>query len=229
MLFRSVDVHRGKADPSDHLGGVLYVLQWPVIPAGPLLRATDFRHQLWRADLTMAGFSYGVRRVVQGLTKVYLVNQGENLPEEFNDFAWSWDSDVKDGQVLMIGGQIYRCDTTTQTFTRIPNHPLSLQPQAAVRLLALNRQGSLEIDPPLDGPKARERLSSLRFYLTGFDPEDQTPTLPGRARLEMPVHDEDEISIPSSDQTENPKLHFWVRTGQFIETRSWLLKVTRIV
>ena len=68
-----VDVHRGKADPSDHLGGVLYVLQWPVIPAGPLLRATDFRHQLWRADLTMAGFSYGVRRVVQGLTKVYLV------------------------------------------------------------------------------------------------------------------------------------------------------------
>ncbi|MFO1043430.1 MAG: hypothetical protein U0941_16725 [Planctomycetaceae bacterium] len=163
------------------------------------------------------------------LTKVYLVNQGENLPEEFNDFAWSWDSDVKDGQVLMIGGQVYRCDTMTLTFSRIPNHPLSLQPQAAVRLLALNRQGSLEIDPPLDGPKARERLSSLRFYLTGFDPEDQTPTSPGRARLEMPVHDENEIPIPSSDQTENPKLHFWVRAGQFIETCSWLLKVTRIV
>lgn len=68
-----VDVYRDRAVPSPDLAALLYLLQLPVMPAGPLSRMTEFSHQVSRADITMAGFSYGVRRIVQGLTKVYLL------------------------------------------------------------------------------------------------------------------------------------------------------------
>lgn len=68
-----VDVRRGLVDPRRHLAAVLYLLQLPVFPSGPLSRFHDFDHQLSRTDVSMAGFSYGVRRISQGLTKVYLV------------------------------------------------------------------------------------------------------------------------------------------------------------
>ena len=63
--LRSIPDERGKPR--------LYLLQLPVFPSGPLSRFHDFEHQLARADVSMAGFSYGVRRISQGLTKVYLV------------------------------------------------------------------------------------------------------------------------------------------------------------
>ncbi len=68
-----VDVRRGIIDPRRHGAALLYLLQLPVFPSGPLSRFHDFEHQLSRADVSMAGFSYGVRRISQGLTKVYLV------------------------------------------------------------------------------------------------------------------------------------------------------------
>lgn len=68
-----VDVRRGIVDPRRHLAALLYLLQLPVFPSGPLSRFHDFEHQLARTDVSMAGFSYGVRRIAQGLTKIYLV------------------------------------------------------------------------------------------------------------------------------------------------------------
>jgi len=68
-----VDVHRGVADPREHGAALLYLVQLPVFPAGPLSRFHEFSHQLARSDVTMGGVSYGVRRIVQGLTKVYLI------------------------------------------------------------------------------------------------------------------------------------------------------------
>lgn len=68
-----VDVRRGTIDPRRHRAALLYLLQLPVFPSGPLSRFHDFEHQLARTDVSMAGFSYGVRRISQGLTKVYLV------------------------------------------------------------------------------------------------------------------------------------------------------------
>ena len=68
-----VDVHRGKADPRHHGAALAYLVQLPVFPAGPLSRFQEFSHQLSRTDVAMAGFSYGIRRIVQGLTKVYLI------------------------------------------------------------------------------------------------------------------------------------------------------------
>jgi alginate O-acetyltransferase complex protein AlgI len=68
-----VDVHRGRADPRRHGAALAYLVQLPVFPAGPLSRFHEFGHQLARTDVAMAGFSYGIRRIVQGLTKVYLI------------------------------------------------------------------------------------------------------------------------------------------------------------
>src|SRR4051812_18825437 len=68
-----VDVHRGRADPRRHGAALAYLVQLPVFPAGPLSRFQEFGQQLSRTDVAMAGFSYGIRRIVQGLTKVYLI------------------------------------------------------------------------------------------------------------------------------------------------------------
>lgn len=68
-----VDVRRRVADPHRHGTALLYLLQLPVFPAGPLSRFDEFGQQLARTDVSMGGFSYGVRRIVTGLIKVYLL------------------------------------------------------------------------------------------------------------------------------------------------------------
>lgn len=68
-----VDVYRGTAGPAPHGSALLYVAQFPVFPAGPLSRLHDFAQQLSHADISMGGFAYGVRRIVTGLVKVFLI------------------------------------------------------------------------------------------------------------------------------------------------------------
>lgn len=68
-----VDVHRGVIEPRGIVAAVLFIVQLPVFPAGPLSRFHDFRQQLGHTDVSMASFSYGVRRVVTGLMKVWLI------------------------------------------------------------------------------------------------------------------------------------------------------------
>jgi len=67
------DVRRGVIPADRHGAALLYLVQLPVFPAGPLTRFHEFNDLLVRADVSMGGFSYGVRRIVQGVTKVYLV------------------------------------------------------------------------------------------------------------------------------------------------------------
>jgi alginate O-acetyltransferase complex protein AlgI len=67
------DVGAGAANPRRHLAALLYLVQLPVFPYGPLCRFHEFSEQLARTDVSMAGFSYGVRRMVTGLIKVYLI------------------------------------------------------------------------------------------------------------------------------------------------------------
>ena len=67
------DVYKGIANPRHHGAALAYLVQLPVFPVGPLSRFNEFSHQLARTDVAMAGFSYGIRRIVQGLTKVYLI------------------------------------------------------------------------------------------------------------------------------------------------------------
>lgn len=68
-----LDVRRGVLVPTKVLASLLYMAQLPVFPAGPLSRFHEFQEQLARTDVTMASFSYGVRRIVTGFIKVYLL------------------------------------------------------------------------------------------------------------------------------------------------------------
>ena len=68
-----VEVYRGRIEPTDDIAAMLYVLQLPVFPAGPLSRFPEFRAQLRHANVTMASFSYGIRRIVTGVIKVMLI------------------------------------------------------------------------------------------------------------------------------------------------------------
>lgn len=68
-----LDVRRAATVPTHGFAALLYMAQLPVFPAGPLSRFREFREQLARTDVTMASFSYGVRRIVTGVIKVYLL------------------------------------------------------------------------------------------------------------------------------------------------------------
>ena len=48
-------------------------MQLPVFPVGPLSRFHEFARQLSRTDVSMGSFSYGVRRIVTGLIKAFLI------------------------------------------------------------------------------------------------------------------------------------------------------------
>jgi alginate O-acetyltransferase complex protein AlgI len=67
------DVRRDAADPRSHAAALLYLLQFPVILGGPLSRFSEFNSQLAHTDVSMASFSYGVRRTVTGVIKMWLI------------------------------------------------------------------------------------------------------------------------------------------------------------
>jgi alginate O-acetyltransferase complex protein AlgI len=68
-----VDVYRGDAETRPRIDAGLYLLQLPVIFAGPLSRYRDFTAQLKHGTLTLGAFAYGVRRIVTGLIKAVAV------------------------------------------------------------------------------------------------------------------------------------------------------------
>jgi alginate O-acetyltransferase complex protein AlgI len=67
------DVRRGQADAKHPVVAVLYLLQFPLLGAGPIVRYRDFRSQLPRRADGIGAFAYGSRRIVTGLVKVLLV------------------------------------------------------------------------------------------------------------------------------------------------------------
>lgn len=69
------DVYRREANTRDPLASALYLLQFPVLPAGPLVRSRDFAQQHLRLVdfVSLGGFTYGMRRLVIGVVKITLV------------------------------------------------------------------------------------------------------------------------------------------------------------
>ena len=70
------DVYRceGMVRPRLHQT-VSYLLFFPVLVAGPIVRYRDFNSQLNRRQLGMSTFAYGVRRFAIGLGKTYLIGR----------------------------------------------------------------------------------------------------------------------------------------------------------
>ncbi|MEI8383107.1 MAG: hypothetical protein WCJ09_23510 [Planctomycetota bacterium] len=141
------------------------------------------------------------------------------------DFRWSWLWHGTVGEVLMIGGQIYRFENAEDemVFTRIPNHPLSRVPGDSIHLFAISTSGGLGLSDPRNSHPG----NSLGLATVEFDTEHQTPESPGRAKLRIRCADEDYLLTPAFE--EDFQQYLWVRTGQYIETACWTLRVTRIV
>ena len=69
-----VDVFRGTTAPQvSPLRASLYLVFFPLLLAGPLVRYSEMGPQLAQRRVTMAGFAYGVRRWLVGLSKVVLL------------------------------------------------------------------------------------------------------------------------------------------------------------
>ena len=73
MIACGADVRRGVATVRKPWTVALYLVQFPLIAGGPIVRYTEFSGQLARRTVGMAAFAYGVRRVVTGLVKLFLI------------------------------------------------------------------------------------------------------------------------------------------------------------
>lgn len=76
------DVYRREAHVRDPLMTSVYLLQFPVLPAGPLVRSRDFAQQHVRlADfVSLGGFTYGMRRLVIGVVKIAVIGAALAAP-----------------------------------------------------------------------------------------------------------------------------------------------------
>lgn len=69
-----VDVYRRNAEPQRHLGSfALYILLFPQLIAGPIIRYKDIAAQIEQRERRLADFAEGVRRFVIGLGKKVLI------------------------------------------------------------------------------------------------------------------------------------------------------------
>lgn len=71
-----IDVYRGEAPGvTDPMAPLLYLVQFPVLPAGPIVRYRDFSRSHLRLEegVSLGAFTYGMRRLVIGLVKLMLV------------------------------------------------------------------------------------------------------------------------------------------------------------
>jgi alginate O-acetyltransferase complex protein AlgI len=67
-----LDVHAGRATTANPVTAWLYLVQFPVVPAGPLTRFQDIdrRWQKLNEAISLGAFTYGTRRLITGLIKV---------------------------------------------------------------------------------------------------------------------------------------------------------------
>ena len=67
-----LDLHAGRATTANPVTAWLYLVQFPVLPAGPLIRFQDIdrRGRKLSDAISLGGFTYGMRRLITGLIKV---------------------------------------------------------------------------------------------------------------------------------------------------------------
>lgn len=95
----AADVHRGEAAaPRNPVHALTYLLLFPFLVAGPVVRFRDLRPQLAARQVGMAAFAYGVRRFSIGLAKVWLIAAtlappaalAFSMPADALDAAHAW-------------------------------------------------------------------------------------------------------------------------------------------
>ena len=95
------DIHRGEARaPRNPAHALAYLLLFPFLVAGPLIRFRDVSAHLASRQVGMAAFAYGVRRFTIGLAKVWLIAETLAPPAEL---AFSMPADVLDAAHAWLG------------------------------------------------------------------------------------------------------------------------------
>ena len=95
------DIHRGEAvAPRNPVHALTYLLLFPFLVAGPLVRFRDLSAHLASRQVGMAAFAYGVRRFTIGLAKVWLIAATLAPPAEL---AFSMPADVLDAAHAWLG------------------------------------------------------------------------------------------------------------------------------
>jgi D-alanyl-lipoteichoic acid acyltransferase DltB (MBOAT superfamily) len=77
-----VDVYRGAATTRRPLAAALYLVQFPALLAGPIVRFRDVSAQNPRRMAGVGAFTYGTRRLVIGLVKVALIARVLAVPAD---------------------------------------------------------------------------------------------------------------------------------------------------
>jgi alginate O-acetyltransferase complex protein AlgI len=78
----AVDVYRREVALRQPLTAFLYLVQFPVLAAGPLIRYGDFAEQHAHRIVGLGAFTYGVRRFVIGVVKVVVVAGTLSVPAD---------------------------------------------------------------------------------------------------------------------------------------------------
>ena len=95
----AADIHRGEAAaPRNPVHALAYLLLFPFMVAGPLVRFRDVSAHLAARRVGMAAFAYGVRRFTIGLAKVWLIagtlappaDAAFSMPASMLDAAHAW-------------------------------------------------------------------------------------------------------------------------------------------
>jgi len=95
------DIHRGEARvPRNPVHALTYLLLFPFLVAGPLVRFRDVSSHLAARQVGMAAFAYGVRRFTIGLAKIWLIADTLAPPAEL---AFSMPADVLDAAHAWLG------------------------------------------------------------------------------------------------------------------------------
>ncbi|MCY4119736.1 MAG: hypothetical protein OXG72_02300 [Acidobacteria bacterium] len=101
----AADIRRGEAAaPRNPVHALTYLLLFPFLVAGPLVRFRDVSAHLAARQVGMAAFAYGVRRFTIGLAKVWLISETLAAPA---DLAFSMTADVLDAAHAWLGLACY--------------------------------------------------------------------------------------------------------------------------
>jgi alginate O-acetyltransferase complex protein AlgI len=70
-----LDVHAGRATTANPATAWLYLIQFPVLPAGPVVRFQDIDRRWHKLSevISLGAFTYGTRRLITGLVKVIAI------------------------------------------------------------------------------------------------------------------------------------------------------------
>jgi alginate O-acetyltransferase complex protein AlgI len=77
-----VDAFRGDARVGRPVRALLYLLHFPVLPGGPILRYGDFESQEPDRVAGLGAFTYGMRRVIIGVVKIFIVARSLGRPAD---------------------------------------------------------------------------------------------------------------------------------------------------